>query len=981
MTPMQVLGALLIVTVCPVLGGLPLIRWLTYLCTRKDLTRLGTGNVSVSAAFYHAGTLSGVLAVLIEAGKGIAAVMLARSYFPTHPTWEVIALMALVMGRYWVGRGAGTTNVTWGYVVHDWLAALLVLLVSGISFTIFREKRQGRLVVLVLLPVFAGLLHPSERDRIIATLLLSLLIAWIYHKMPDDLDLSPDHAQQGSKTMFRFFRGDRAVRPLAQAQDAKQYGAKVSTLCQLQRWGYPVPQGWVLPPGDDPSPFIDALNPSSDRPFIVRSSAIGEDSETASAAGQYESIANVTSKALLEQAIARCQTSYNNPAAVQYRRDRGIRDAAMTVLIQEQVSGAFSGVAFSRDPVTRQGDAVVIEALPGGAAQVVSGQTTPEAYRVWISDIDMATAAAQRDQAQPSWWLPDAIAFPMEGEGNVPQSLVQQVAYLVRQIEAQYHGIPQDVEWSYDGKQLWVLQSRPITTLLPIWTRKIAAEVIPGWIRPLTWSINRPLTCGVWGEIFTIVLGDRTRGLDFNETATLHHSSAYFNASLLGQIFLRMGLPPESLEFLTRGTPFSKPPIASTLRNLPGLLRLLGRELRLVRDFRQDQQTLFTSTLQQLQEPADARSPDAILSRIEKILHALRRATYYSILAPLSFALRKAILNVDDHELDNRSLPEIASLRSLQALAQSCRPLINHLYTNQIQDSSSALFASLGETSDGQAVLDQFNQFLQEYGYLSQVATDIAVPRWKDGPQPVRDQFLQFLGQPSTIPTPPPEKQSWQAQQVQARLDLKGKVTEVYSRLLAELRWSFIALELYWLEQGNVQEPGDLFFLTYPEICQHLQNPETLTTEQLHTLIAERRSLFQRDQAQKAVSWLVYGNDPPKMMRSLTLPNAQQLRGIAASPGYIEGTVKILSDLEPGLSIDRTTILVVPYTDSGWSPLLARAGGIITEVGGRLSHGAILAREYGIPAVMNVQNAMQWLKDGQRIGLDGETGTIQVLES
>jgi pyruvate,water dikinase len=980
---MQVLGALLIVTVCPLLGGLPLIRWLTYLCTRKDLTRLGTGNVSVSAAFYHAGTVSGVMAVLVEAGKGIAAVLLARSFFPTDPTWELIALMALVMGRYWVGRGAGTTNVTWGYVVHDWLAALLVLIVSSISFTIFREKRQGRLVVLILLPVFAGLLHPSESDRVVATLLLSLLIAWIYHKMPDDLDLSPNQAQPGSKTMFRFFRGDRAVRPLVEAQDTEKYGAKVATLSQLQRWGYPVPQGWVLPPGDDPSPFIELLKPSSDRPLIVRSSAIGEDSETASAAGQYESIADVTSTALLEQAISRCQTSYNNPAAVQYRRDRGIRDAAMTVLIQEQVKGAFSGVAFSRDPITRQGDAVVIEALPGGAAQVVSGQITPESYQVWISEADMAAATeARNDEPKPVWWLPDAIVLPMEGDGDVPQRLVQQVAYLVRQLEAQYHGIPQDVEWSYDGQQLWVLQSRPITTLLPIWTRKIAAEVIPGWIRPLTWSINRPLTCGVWGEIFSVVLGDRARGLDFSETATLHHSSAYFNASLLGQIFLRMGLPPESLEFLTRGTPFSKPPIASTLRNVPGLLRLVGREFSLVRDFEHDQQTLFAPELQRLQKPTDARSPDAVLGRIEGILHALRRATYYSILAPLSFALRKTILKVDDGDLDNSCLPEISSLRSLQALAQSCRPLVSKVYIDQIQDSSSALFASLGETSDGQAVLAQFNQFLQEYGYLSQVATDIAVPRWKEGPQPVRDQFLQFLGQPTTIKsTPPPVNTSWQAQQVQARLDLKGQVTEVYSRLLAELRWSFLALELYWLEQGHLEEPGDIFFLTYPEISQRLQNPDKLTSAQIQALVAERRSRFQQDQEQKAVLWLVYGNDPPKAMRSPNRPNAQQLRGIAASPGYIEGTVKVLSDLETGVSIDRSIILVVPYTDSGWSPLLSRAGGIIAEAGGRLSHGAILAREYGIPAVMNVQNAMQWLRDGQRIGLDGETGTIQVLES
>ncbi len=159
----------------------------------------------------------------------------------------------------------------------------------------------------------------------------------------------------------------------------------------------------------------------------------------------------------------------------------------------------------------------------------------------------------------------------VEGEGDVPPGLIQQVAFLARHLEAHYHGVPQDIEWSYDGHNLWLLQARPITTLLPIWTRKIASEVIPGLIRPLTWSINRPLTCGVWGELFTVVLGKRATGLDFNQTATLHFSRAYFNASFLGQIFRRMGLPPESLEFfLTRGAKFSKPPLRSTLRNILG---------------------------------------------------------------------------------------------------------------------------------------------------------------------------------------------------------------------------------------------------------------------------------------------------------------------------------------------------------------------------------------------------------------------------
>ena len=145
----------------------------------------------------------------------------------------------------------------------------------------------------------------------------------------------------------------------------------------------------------------------------------------------------------------------------------------MAVLIQQQIQGVYSGVAFSRDPITQENDAVVIEATAGSAAQVVSGRYTPEQYRAFVVKTE------------------NLSSVHLEGEGQIPAVLIKQVAYLTRQIEQYYHGIPQDIEWSYDGQTLWILQVRPITTLLPIWTRKIAAEVIPGIIHPLTRSNNR----------------------------------------------------------------------------------------------------------------------------------------------------------------------------------------------------------------------------------------------------------------------------------------------------------------------------------------------------------------------------------------------------------------------------------------------------------------------------------------------------------
>ncbi|MBW4473074.1 MAG: glycerol-3-phosphate acyltransferase [Stenomitos rutilans HA7619-LM2] len=1007
MTLTQVWGALLIFVVCPLLGGLPLIAWITVALTRRNLAQVGTGNVSVSAAFYHGGRVVGTLAVLSEALKGIAAVLLARSFFPVDPVWELIALMALVMGRYWFGKGAGTTNVVWGYVVHDPIAAGFVFLISAISFTILRERQQGRLSVLVIFPLITALRHPLNQDLIGAAIVLAIMLGWIYTKIPDDLDLASTTAKADAQSTFKFFRGDRALRSLNDAVDARKVGHKAATLSRLKRSGYPVPMGWVLSPGDDPEPLLERLKPSPRAPLIVRSSAVGEDSEAASAAGQYESIPSLVRSEQLMPAISRCFASYNQPSAVKYRRDRHLPDATMAVLIQQQVRGAFSGVAFSRDPMARQGDAVAIEALPGSASQVVSGQVTPERYEVIVPAIDFTPATAQTPS---SWILPDDLTLAINGNGSVPGRLLQQVAFLARHLEAQNQGTPQDIEWSYDGKQLWLLQARPITTLLPIWTRKIAAEVIPGFIHPLTWSINRPLTCGVWGNLFTLVLGDRAKGLDFNDTATLHYSYAYFNASLLGQLFRRMGLPPESLEFLTRGAKFSKPPLQSTLRNVPGFLRLLNREFRLENDFRQASRHQFAPALTEFsRQPATELEPSALLARIDRILNLLQTATYYSILAPLSAALRKSILKVKDEQLDNSDTPEIAALRSLQTLAQEAREVLEResgvegageageaegaeeagevgeaegevrMHNSPTPHSPlSTPLSSLAQTFEGQTILTQLDVLIEQYGYLSEVGTDIAVPTWKEDPQPVRSLFVQFCQHPPAI-APQIDRPTGNVKRVQRRLTLKGRVTEIYSRLLAELRWSFVALENHWLESGLLAESGDIFFLEWEEIREGGERGEERGVT-FQKLVGQRRSQLEADRQLQAVPFLIYGNDLPAPTISIYKgQSSQQLQGIGASPGEVEGIVKVVRSLAELPEVDRTSILVVPYTDSGWAPLLARAGGLIAEVGGRLSHGAIVAREYRIPAVMDIHNATQLLQDGQRVRIDGQQGTVEIL--
>jgi pyruvate,water dikinase len=933
---------------------MPLIAWITRAFTGKQLAQIGTRNISVSAAFYHGGRLAGILAVISEALKGIIAVSLAHSFFPSQGVWELVALIALVVGRYFVSRGAGTTNVVWGFLVHDPLATIYVTLIATLGFIVLRDRQKIKYGILILSPLVVAILHAGDFPRIVAAITLAGLLGWIYNQIPDDLNLPVQGAESDSQGMMSYLQGENAIATLDDELDPAIVGGKAATLAQLKRWGYPVPKGWVLAPLDDPTVLVNFLQPSELSPLVVRSSAIGEDSAQASAAGQYETVVNVTSQEKLAEAIATVQASYNNPSAVKYRQDRGAKDTGMGVLIQQQVQSVYSGVAFSRDPISQQGDTVVIEALPGSPKQVVSGKITPEEYRVLVVGEDKLSC----------------VQF--EGSGRIPHALIKQVAYLVRRLERRYHGIPQDVEWSYDGQTLWVLQTRPITTLSPIWTRKIAAEVIPGVIHPLTWSINRPLTCGVWGELFTLVLGDRVRGLDFNETATLHFSRAYFNATFLGDIFLRMGLPPESLDFLTRGAKMSKPPLNSTLENLPGLTKLLQREVNLETDFKRDYRQYFIPGLTQLaNELVEDFEPHQLLKRVDMILELLHRSTHFSILAPVSAALRQAVFGVKDEEIDHSVTPEIASLRSLQILAADAREILPEVQPDQV-------FAQLAQTPDGEKILDELNELLQDYGYLSQVGTDISVPTWREQPQLVKNLFIQLLQE--SEPSNSHSGKKRQRQLVQKRVDLRGRVTEVYSRLLAELRWTFLTLEKKWLEAGVLQQSGDIFFLKIDEIRSLVTVTDLVLRNQLPDLIQKRRSEYHQDQQITDVPALVYGYNPPHPTPVTIDRSDNILLGIPASHGQVEGRVKVLRSLQEVGEIDRGTILVVPYTDSGWAPFLVRAGGLISEAGGKLSHGAIVAREYGIPAVMDVRGATYILQDGQSVKIDGSKGIVELAK-
>ncbi|MDY6806599.1 MAG: PEP-utilizing enzyme, partial [Cyanobacteriota bacterium] len=201
---------------------------------------------------------------------------------------------------------------------------------------------------------------------------------------------------------------------------------------------------------------------------------------------------------------------------------------------------------------------------------------------------------------------------------------------------------------------------------------------------------------------------------------------------------------------------------------------------------------------------------------------------------------------------------------------------------------------------------------------------------------------------------------------------------EIYGKFLAHLRWSFLALESYGLEKQVLEREGDIFYLELTEIQQWIREGKD---GELKEKIRQRREQLETNK-QRQVPPVVYGNLLPaeKAETDKEEISESQLKGIPASVGCVEGLVKVCRSFGESFSEGEDPILVVPYTDAGWAPLLLRGKAIIAEVGGQLSHGAIIAREYEIPAVMNIANATNILRDGQRVRVDGYRGIVEILE-
>ncbi|MGK7919082.1 MAG: glycerol-3-phosphate acyltransferase, partial [Trichodesmium sp.] len=830
---MQILIPLFFLTFCFCLGSFPLTNLIVKSLTSIDLRKVGTGNISVSAAFIHAPKPVAIITVLAEITRGIVPVLAAKLLFPEIPSWQLVGLIFLVLGRYLIAKGGGVTNACWGVLVYDPVVAFgsgftgfLILLICEKLFTRKNQNiRQWAARFGCLSGFFWVLLFRQSASflELFAAAGLGIILVIINIRQSDDMALQK-----------------QPIFSLEDKLEPKTCGEKAARLALLKKASFNIPQGLVLPamkegnrefilesevkksiPNSQLSTACLSVDKILDKldgmsvsfPLIVRSSAIGEDSDNSSAAGQYQTIFPVNNETELLEAINICRQSYWLAEAVNYRRQRQIPDTEMAVLIQSLIISQVAGVMFTRNPLDG-GAKIIIEALPGGAEKVVGGQLTPvhlEIDKNRFYDTQISTVKDKGyNSVDKSVGLENQDILPLkitqelvneeeendksvglENQDILPLEIIQELVEQAEAIEGFFHGLPQDIEWCWDGEKIWILQSRPITNLRPIWTRTIAAEVIPGAIHPLTWSINRPLTCGVWGEIFTIILGGKVANLDFTETATLLGSHAYFNATLLGEIFRMMGLPEQGLEFLLRGQKMGKPPLRKVWSALPGLWRLIQKEMAVDRDFEGDYYQIFVPALQSLEnnfkrdfqqnfqqslKENSSQSLSELLAEAEQIQEWLKPITYYNILGPIGLAIRRSLFRVSEEWLPTDTAPEIVSIRELQKLAVKLKMATNSDVEIEV------------EFEQNRELQREFQQWLESYGYLSEVGTDISVATWREKPDNFRNLLFVMAGKDER------EKESfsgkslnfwqrWRLAQCAKRAKTKGKIAEVYGKL------------------------------------------------------------------------------------------------------------------------------------------------------------------------------------------------------
>ncbi|NLE77001.1 MAG: hypothetical protein GX605_09680 [Chloroflexi bacterium] len=754
------------------------------------------------------------------------------------------------------------------------------------------------------------------------------------------------------------------------------------------------------------------LSRGGQAPLAVRSSASAEDLPQASFAGQGGTWLGVHTADALWEAILGCWLSLWSPAALAYRRDRGLSesDLAMPVLVQRQVDCEATGVAFSQDTLGRP-EAVLVEAAWGLGEGVVSGRG--EVDRFWI---DRQTLRPLRPP-QVGWkshrWVPggvgqaglvrQAVPPPLQEVAALSEAQVSQAAALALALEGLF-GAPQDVEFGLLDGDLFLLQSRPVTARYDpffdrgpqgpqrLWSAGFLNERFHQPVSPLGWTLIQPLLEELAFREPLRYLG--VHDLDQQAIMRLRRGHPYVDVGVFARLYKLFpdGLLPEDAARyfpdgdirLRRQAP--EPPGLWAPRLWRALLGAFWAQPALVSPwhnhrrwaaFEKQAVARLAALERERQAAADLPALWGLVTQAQELsreLLAVHRwsLTWADLLYTLLRRLAKALWGRErGAEAAAAAVADVETVsvrlnRALEGLAETCR-------------AEGGLAALRGKGRAPRALA----AFLEDYGHRS-YSLDLHVPTFADDPSQVQALLLPLLDAQPQAPVGPPSAPPG-ARVLRPLVGLTRRYVRLreaqrfaWQRVLAFQRRTVLTMGKLWMEQGALPTAGHLFFATWDEVAEAAEGGAPLSAPRLASRLATFTRLCRDDAAlppSVAYPPFLRGNAPLQAGE----PALQTLAGVVVSPGLAQGSARLVRSPADLAHIHSGDILVAPAVDPGWTPVFSRLGGLVLETGGQLSHGAVVAREYGLPALVGVSLATQRLHDGDLILLDAHVGEVRLL--
>ena len=762
----------------------------------------------------------------------------------------------------------------------------------------------------------------------------------------------------------------------------------------------------------------------------VRSSVNQEDSENASFAGIHETVLNVTGLAAIEAAILKCFASLWSVRAIAYRRKMNIPDADVSaaVVINEMINAECAGVAFSCDPSSGHYDIITIQANYGLGESVVSGLIDPDQYRLNRFNkalVDKNKGSKQRVYVSSNGGGCEWMDSNADDKECLTEALCVELAQLCDRV---FHALGQgtqhqDIEWAYDGNEFVLLQARPVTAI-----KKVKCDEISD--QPETWSNGNfrdaiPMVLShLMAEFCDYHINDILhKNFDgFYEInpalrfARLFEGRFYCHASLLQWLWYdAVDFPPEKLNINLGG---HQSVINIDERHKGGLKRKLMRIWRGIKFMQQLNHYKKTSNeivSSQIDFADSYRKLDYTAMSDQDLIDKLhdidKRITEYNgefiKLTSLSGSVFMLIQMLEKYfgdrayQISNTLMAgqsELTSANHGYQLQDLARILNDDAIAKDVIFTDSFKPCSWEQSIPEESSFKQvFRQFMKEYGHRAVYEIDLSRPRWREDPTYLFNCIKTYLSNAQLDSDQQKcDKQVevvWQEIRQRVPWYMHGRIKKaivaaaegaalkelsksMYIRLMEPLRLALLAIGKRMYERDVISNQEDIFHCAQCEFEAILLGQ--WEGKALKLLVNERIALKQNHEQSCAVD-IIYDNTPQHISSLSKLEKGSSLNGIGAAFGQARGVARLLKSPEEGKRLKPGDILVAPSTDPAWTPLFLNASAIVMETGGYLSHGSIVAREYGIPAVVNVPGVFTTLKDGDELIVNGDNGTIEVM--